>query len=68
MEEWTCIRCGDAFFGIPPECGLCIGCQEEIGMEPGCDPERCRYPSGSHSPTCQPGGHLSGQGTEGRTS
>ena len=29
MEEWTCTRCGDAFFGIPPERGLCIACQEE---------------------------------------
>jgi hypothetical protein len=34
MEEWTCTRCGDAFFGIPPECGLCIACQEEIGKPP----------------------------------
>jgi hypothetical protein len=34
MEEWTCIRCGDAFYGIPPECGLCIACQEEIGEPP----------------------------------
>lgn len=30
MEEWSCTRCGDAFFGIPPECGLCIACQEEM--------------------------------------
>ena len=29
MEEWTCPRCGDAFFSNPPECGLCIACQEE---------------------------------------
>jgi hypothetical protein len=34
MEEWNCGRCGDAFFGIPPECGLCIACQEEIGETP----------------------------------
>jgi hypothetical protein len=34
MEEWNCSRCGDAFFGIPPECGLCISCQEEIGETP----------------------------------
>jgi hypothetical protein len=34
MEEWNCNRCGDAFFGIPPECGLCISCQEEIGETP----------------------------------
>jgi hypothetical protein len=34
MEEWNCRRCGDAFFGIPPECGLCIACQEEIGETP----------------------------------
>ena len=34
MKEWTCARCGDAFFGISPECGLCIACQEEIGELP----------------------------------
>jgi hypothetical protein len=34
MEEWTCTRCQDAFFGIPPEGGLCISCQEETGETP----------------------------------
>ena len=29
MEEWSCPRCGDAFFGYRPDCGLCIACQEE---------------------------------------
>jgi len=31
MEKWTCTRCGDAFFGIPSEWGLCIACQEQTG-------------------------------------
>jgi hypothetical protein len=34
MEEWTCERCGDAFFGIPHDSGLCIACQDETAEFP----------------------------------
>jgi hypothetical protein len=45
MEEWTCTRCGDAFFGIPHECGLCIACQEETGEPSACGHEEEGRPS-----------------------
>jgi hypothetical protein len=34
MEEWFCARCDDLFFGNPPECGLCIACQDETSEYP----------------------------------
>lgn len=34
FTQWACRRCGQAFFGCPPETGLCIECQEETGLTP----------------------------------
>jgi hypothetical protein len=29
MCEWACQQCREAFWGHPPEDGLCIACQQE---------------------------------------
>jgi len=29
MCEWACQQCRDAFWGHPPESGLCIACQQD---------------------------------------
>ena len=29
MCEWVCQQCREAFYGHPPEDGLCINCQQE---------------------------------------
>jgi hypothetical protein len=38
FAEWACRRCGEAFFGCPPSCGLCITCQDETGLIPAAIP------------------------------
>jgi hypothetical protein len=29
MCEWACQQCREAFWGHPPESGLCTACQQE---------------------------------------
>ena len=29
MCEWACRQCGEAFWGHPPESGICIACQDD---------------------------------------
>ena len=30
MDEWTCARCGDSFWGDPPDDQLCGACQQDL--------------------------------------
>jgi len=29
MCEWACLQCREAFWGHPPESGLCIACEQD---------------------------------------
>jgi hypothetical protein len=31
LGEWSCDQCGAAFFGTPPEDGLCLACRGGTG-------------------------------------
>lgn len=42
---WACLRCGVAYFGTPPDDGLCAGCRNQPVLFPQC-PE-CRAPRGA---------------------
>lgn len=34
VEEWGCESCGDAWFGIPPDDGLCAACRDYDSVRP----------------------------------
>ena len=36
MDQWACSRCGDSFWGNPPDDLLCGACKQELetGDEP----------------------------------
>ena len=35
MDSWNCERCGDSFWGDPPDDMLCGGCTQELEQEAG---------------------------------